>query len=95
MATIVKIPSCTRNAFLLEEGYSTTSQAFRTKSTTRARHVDVEVMRRQYGSTKFASVRRRDKEFISAQRISIAESARPLEGHLLSTVRTCAALSQV
>lgn len=51
MATIVKIPSCTRNAFLLEEGYSTTSQAFRTKSTTRARHVDVEVMRRQYGST--------------------------------------------
>ncbi|WP_141099361.1 hypothetical protein [Pseudomonas nitroreducens] len=93
MATIVKIPTCTRNAFLLEEGYPTTSQAFRTKSTNRARHVDV--MRSQYGSTNSPRFDAENKEFISLPRIGIAESARPLEGHSLSTVRTCAALSQV
>lgn len=88
MATIVKIPSCTRNAFLLEEGYPTTSQAFRTKSTTRARHVNVEVMRSQYGSTnspRFDAETRNSflyRELASQSRQDLLRGTRfPLLGH--------------
>ncbi|ERY37804.1 hypothetical protein Q067_00622 [Pseudomonas aeruginosa BL13] len=88
MATIVKIRSCTRNAFLLEEGYPTTSQAFRTKSTTRVRHVDVDVMRNQYGSTnspRFGAETRNSfphRELASQSRQDLLRGTRfPLLGH--------------